>query len=211
MNPRPRPASYTIQNLLGPLADRSPPAGAAGAAVLILLRPHPRSPEVATLLMERAERAGDPGSGQISLPGGRAEAGDRDLAATALRESAEEVGLRVEALVGPPRYVATDPARAFGLTVAIFAAELRSDAAELTGQDPREVASTFWMPLRQLARTEPVERSTSSGPRAVEAAVYEGHVVWGFTRGVLRRFVGLDPPSSRGAPGSLAAPAALPP
>jgi len=60
------------------------------AAVAVLLS-FQGEPEV--LLMKRVDREGDPWSGQISLPGGRYEAEDRDLLATAIRETEEEVGI----------------------------------------------------------------------------------------------------------------------
>ena len=44
------------------------------------------------VLTERVDRGGHH-SGEVSFPGGSAEAGDADLVATALREAAEEVGL----------------------------------------------------------------------------------------------------------------------
>lgn len=58
------------------------------AAVAIVLA---RDPE-ALLLIRRAERAGDPWSGQMGLPGGRRGQADTDLLATAIREAHEEIG-----------------------------------------------------------------------------------------------------------------------
>src|SRR3989475_665994 len=55
------------------------------------------------LLIRRAVRAGDPWSGQVALPGGRREPTDRDLLATAIRETREDTGivlLRGEPLAG---------------------------------------------------------------------------------------------------------------
>lgn len=62
------------------------------AAVALVLVPHPDR----ILLVRRVEREGDPWSGQMALPGGRRDAADDDLLATAIRETAEEVGLRLQ-------------------------------------------------------------------------------------------------------------------
>ncbi|HEU4700285.1 MAG TPA: NUDIX domain-containing protein, partial [Gemmatimonadales bacterium] len=62
------------------------------AAVALVVTPAPDS----MLLIRRAERAGDPWSGHMALPGGRHSRGDADLAATAMRETAEEVGVRLD-------------------------------------------------------------------------------------------------------------------
>ena len=61
------------------------------AAVLILVYPDDDG-EARVVLTERADRGGHH-SGEVSFPGGRAEADDADLVATALREANEEVGL----------------------------------------------------------------------------------------------------------------------
>ena len=62
------------------------------AAVALLLVPDPDR----LLLIRRAERDGDPWSGQLALPGGRYHAADVDLLATAIRETEEETGIRLE-------------------------------------------------------------------------------------------------------------------
>lgn len=49
------------------------------------------------LLMRRAKRAGDPWSGDMSFPGGRMSAGDGTPQVTAIRETAEEIGLTIHA------------------------------------------------------------------------------------------------------------------
>src|SRR5205823_9920018 len=61
------------------------------AAVLVLLVPGDAG-EARIVLTERVV-GGRYHSGEVSFPGGRAEAEDADAAATALREAAEEVGL----------------------------------------------------------------------------------------------------------------------
>ncbi|MDO8419655.1 MAG: CoA pyrophosphatase [Rubrivivax sp.] len=82
------------------LANRSP----AHAAVLVPLVQ--RGDTLHVLLTRRTEHLRDH-AGQVSFPGGRSEAGDADPAATALRETEEEVGLprsRVEVIGQMPAY-----------------------------------------------------------------------------------------------------------
>jgi 8-oxo-dGTP pyrophosphatase MutT (NUDIX family) len=63
------------------------------AAVALVLVPHPDS----LLLIRRAERSGDPWSGQVGLPGGRRDPDDATLLSTAVREAVEEVGVHLPA------------------------------------------------------------------------------------------------------------------
>ncbi len=72
------------------LAERDEPY--KEAAVALVLRAVAED-DAEMLFIRRATRAGDPWSGQIGLPGGRFDASDASLEATALRETVEEVGL----------------------------------------------------------------------------------------------------------------------
>lgn len=67
------------------------PPTARKAAVLMLI--FPKNGEWHLVLTERTGNENDPHSRQISFPGGSAEAADVDLAATALRETHEEIGV----------------------------------------------------------------------------------------------------------------------
>jgi 8-oxo-dGTP pyrophosphatase MutT (NUDIX family) len=75
------------------LAGRTPRTveepGLARAAVALIVAPDPD----AILLIRRADRIGDPWSGQMGLPGGRNGPADADLLQTAIRETGEEVGI----------------------------------------------------------------------------------------------------------------------
>ena len=69
------------------LSDHSPPKMVwrrlmKRSAVAMVLQV--REGELHILMIKRAEREGDPWSGHVALPGGRQEAADRDLLATAL-------------------------------------------------------------------------------------------------------------------------------
>jgi 8-oxo-dGTP pyrophosphatase MutT (NUDIX family) len=176
-----------LQARLTTLSDEPLTPNRADAAVLIVLRLGPDGLEV--LAEQRAERTGDPWSGHVGLPGGRADPADTSMRATALRELREEVGLTPEELDGTPRVFDVRRARPSGLRVAVFAARLRASQAGEDRVDPDEVASTFWLPLATLQKTEPRPRSTLFGEIQVETVDFRGHVVWGFTLRLLRDFV----------------------
>src|SRR5258708_6880883 len=92
-------APTTWHDVRRALALRSPtrvaePA-ASRAAVALILREAARGLEL--LFIRRAEHDGDPWSGQMGFPGGRAEPDEPDLWSTAVRETAEEIDLHLEA------------------------------------------------------------------------------------------------------------------
>ena len=153
-----------------------------------------------TLLIQRTERPEDPASGQVGLPGGRVDPSDGPLVSTALRESEEEVGLGRADLVAPPKFVSIVPAPIFSMDVGVFAAELAASARPARAQSADEVARVFWLPSDALRSSTKVTRDTPRGPREVDAVIHEGHVLWGFTRRVLRGFFELEPfPGPEGA------------
>jgi len=188
VTPDPAPPCGSIDDLLARYPVERPPTSSAGAAVSIVLRDGETDVEV--LLIERASDPDDPASGQVALPGGHVSEEDGNLAQTALREMEEEVGLAEGDLVGEFHYVATLHARRFGLDVGVFAGRLRPDGRIPAPRSPAEVAHVFWLPRASLGITQRVERDTTVGIVPVNATVHGGHVLWGFTRRVLRQFFG---------------------
>jgi len=185
----PGTAPRELTELVGRFPALTPPVSAAGAAVVIVLRNG--DTEVETLLIERTERNDDPGSGQVAFPGGHVAESDGSLAATALRELHEEVGLARSDIAGDLRYVGTELAVRFGLRVAIFAAILSAEATAPTAYSRDEVAHVFWMPRSALSGSQPITRETSRGLAQVRATVFDEHILWGFTRRVLCQFFGI--------------------
>jgi len=122
-----------------PEADR-----VAQAAVAAVLRPGPE-----LLLIRRAVHDGDPWSGQVAFPGGRAEPGDRDPLAVAVRETREEVGLdlALARLLGPLPVQVTPPHLPVRMAVHPFVFGLPEAAPLGTSV---EVARTLWLPLADL-------------------------------------------------------------
>ncbi|HKI95485.1 MAG TPA: NUDIX domain-containing protein, partial [Gemmatimonadales bacterium] len=86
----------TIDSIRNALEDRSAVeasvAGALEAAVALTMAPDAGG-RLSILLIKRAERAGDPWSGQMALPGGRRDRVDATLEETARRETLEETGV----------------------------------------------------------------------------------------------------------------------
>lgn len=83
------PLDRLVRDLAARLPVRAEHPDRPHAAVALLLVPDPDR----LLLIRRAERAGDPWSGQLALPGGRRQREDEDLLATAIRETLEETAV----------------------------------------------------------------------------------------------------------------------
>jgi 8-oxo-dGTP pyrophosphatase MutT (NUDIX family) len=151
------------------------------AAVAVVLHDEP-APRV--LLMKRAERVGDPWSGQISLPGGGYQASDGDLRVTAIRETAEELGVGLESarLLGnlePLR--PSSGSRSIEITPFVFVTSVALEP--VCGP---EASAAFWLPLDQAASgaldgTYVYPDNQMSFP----SWSYEGHVIWGLTWRIL--------------------------
>ena len=139
------------------LASRPPqavtPAPGSRAAVALVLRAGAQDIEL--LLIRRAEHPLDPWSGQMAFPGGRAEPGDADLAATAVRETREEIGLDLDR--GGERLGRLDEVRAMArmrpmdLAITPYVFRLTRDAEVRLGG---EVTSVHWLPLGALLGAE---------------------------------------------------------
>jgi 8-oxo-dGTP pyrophosphatase MutT (NUDIX family) len=157
------------------------------AAVAIILTPQPDS----ILLIRRADRSGDPWSGHMALPGGRREPGDPDLAGTAMRETAEEVGveLRREDLAGSladviPRTPVLPP-----VAVRPFVFLLPERPAMRLNA---EVAQASWVPVDYLLRPDthhPVQLEVAGQSRQVQAYQLENAIIWGMTERILTSFL----------------------
>jgi len=153
------------------------------AATALVVADLPTGPEL--LLIERAHRAGDRFSGHMALPGGRTEPHDVDLAATAARETHEEVGV----LLGRPVGRLDDVAGPHGGRVAVFVHAV--DGRPPTVPEPAEVAEVVWLPLVHLLDPVNAVRHSHRGLGPVAGVRYERFTVWGMTRGILEGFAGL--------------------
>jgi 8-oxo-dGTP pyrophosphatase MutT (NUDIX family) len=154
-------------------------------AVLILL--YEQDGQIKFPLIKRQEYAGAH-SGQISLPGGKAEPGE-NMIETALREAEEEIGLDSSSVtvvgalsdffVIPSNFLVTPV-----VAVSTFIPEFHPD--------PREVARILNCDLGSLLHTEAIRSKEilAAGRFRMMAPHFdfEGEVVWGATAMILNEF-----------------------
>jgi 8-oxo-dGTP pyrophosphatase MutT (NUDIX family) len=163
------------------------------AAVALMLLGRPKGGGLETLFIKRAERAGDPWSRQVALPGGRHEPEDADLFVTAVRETREETGIDLANAeqLGTlddlyPRTPTLPP-----VVVRPFVFALADEPAIMPSD---EVEHAFWVPLERLV-TPGVRRDVTLRVRGVEQVfpAYDlgDEVIWGMTERILTPFLEL--------------------
>jgi 8-oxo-dGTP pyrophosphatase MutT (NUDIX family) len=177
-----------IQRLAAHLREHPPTAAAEPerllAAVALCIVPDPD----AILIIQRAPFPDDPWSGHMGLPGGRREPADEDLVATAIRETGEELGVRLDRtmLISAlddvhPRSRVASP---FLVRPFLFSLPTRQP---LTLSD--EVATAEWLPIARLL--DPVTYQTMTLTVGGESRTVPGYsldadrFIWGMTERVL--------------------------
>lgn len=151
------------------------------AAVLVPIVAHD---DALTLLFTRRTAHLSDHAGQISFPGGRAEAGDASPRETALRETVEEIGLapeRVEVLGYLSEYVTVTGYRVTPVVGLV-------DPPLALRVDELEVAEVFEVPLAVLLDPANHQRNRvvhQGIERQYYALPYGRHYVWGATAGML--------------------------
>lgn len=187
-----------VQRLEAALAARAPARAERDepfkeAAVALVL--HPLAGGSAELLIiRRANREGDPWSGQAGLPGGRLALSDASLEVTALRETLEEVGLDLRAqgrVLGAldelrPRTPVLPP-----IIVRPYVCVVESPAPLVLSD---EIAEARWIAIDRIFRPEARVRTTVTGRNyrmQAEAYQVDDLTIWGMTERILAGFEGL--------------------
>ena len=165
---RPRP----VAPLSGQAAVALVFAGADGALSLCFI--------------QRATHPRDPWSGQMALPGGRASPADGSLRDAAVRETREEVGLRLERCqyLGAGRVIPLVRAgRPMAGSVAPFAFYAGAEPPALE-PNPREVTAAYWIALAHLRdprNRAALERMANGATRRLPAIRFGRQLIWGMT------------------------------
>lgn len=170
------------------LRQMEPPPGATPRPAAVLLLLYPYLGELWLPLTVRSSRL-PAHRGEVSLPGGATDPEDADAAATALRETHEELGIdptsvtiwgRLSPFYIPPSNFQLSPVVGF------------SPAPPAITPSPYEVEQVFHVPLSRLLdpATVQVEEWTRRDIRMqVPFFALEGHKVWGATALLLSELV----------------------
>jgi 8-oxo-dGTP pyrophosphatase MutT (NUDIX family) len=158
------------------------------AAVLIPLYFNRDSLHV--VLTKRTDRV-EHHKGEISFPGGARDPDDRDLVETALRESAEEIGLlpqHVDVLGRVDDFITISQ---FHVTAYVGAID-PSQSPYLWRPAVHEVAEVLEVPLDHLYDPRNLsddERVLNGQRRRVPAYQFGEHLIWGATQRILQNFL----------------------
>ena len=136
-------------------------------------------------------------AGEISFPGGRKDAEDPDLSATALREAEEEIGLNPSKV----RLLGTLPTTstfATNYVIHPFVAKIPAGTAwTLSAKEVDEVLELPLAEVRAAKTTTNIERRGITFQ--TDAYIVEGNVIWGATARILAHlFDALLPPDVEG-------------
>jgi 8-oxo-dGTP pyrophosphatase MutT (NUDIX family) len=157
------------------------PENMRAAAVLVGIVDRPEAP---TLLMTVRSQHLRQHAGQISFPGGRLESFDADIAAAALRETHEEIGIDVSFI--QPLGFLTDTVVQTGFRITPVVAMIRPGFT--LKPDSTEVADVFEVPLSQALALDSY-RAQQRMVRDFQVDVWElpfgDYHIWGATAGIL--------------------------
>ena len=132
-------------------------------------------------MVKRASEPNDPWSGQIAYPGGRMEEIDKDTVDTAIRETFEEVGLRVtkKEVIGKLSEVRT---HVNNIVVTPYVS-FKSENKELELNS--EIVNDLWVPTKTFNVKRFKEMKIFHDQDIVKTRtcyIFEGQIIWGLTR-----------------------------
>jgi 8-oxo-dGTP pyrophosphatase MutT (NUDIX family) len=169
-----------IMSRLPQMPSQARAAALKPAAVLIPILGRASETVLLTLRTDHLESH----AGQVCFPGGRYQTTDPDLAATALREAEEEIGLS-------PQQVEIggflDPYMTITGFSVLPVVGFIAEPVQLN-PDAHEVAEIFEVPLAYLL--DPANRETrdvmrDGAPRQTYAIHFGRHMIWGATAGMI--------------------------
>lgn len=164
------------------------------AAVAIILRDGPFGTEF--LMMQRTQHKNDPWSGQMSFPGGKLDASDRDHKAAAIREAFEEVGVSLSERDYIGRIDDVYGLKANGVFSVHVACFVFKPVNGINLCANEEVADMVWVPFSHLqCRSNAVDyfhpHDTSLKMPAVLLNESKTQILWGLSLRMVLNFFGV--------------------
>ena len=161
------------------------------ASVALVIRETDVGPQI--LFIERARKKSDPWSGQVAFPGGNRDPGDADVMHTAIRETREEVGLRLlqqdcigrlDDQQGRTNY------QAIPLAISCFVFRFDQDCTLVNNY---EVADSFWTRLDHLQTPgNRISYQTDYSPEPYPGVKLDSRrVLWGLTYRFVENFLSI--------------------
>jgi len=137
------------------------------------------------LFIIRASNPNDRHSGQVAFPGGRHDSADTSLEHTALRETAEEIGVQEKHI----RIIGSLPAYVTVSDYAVTPVVAVMDWPQTLTLEPAEVASTVVLPVQWLKQRnnfslrarKTVDKYTNERHPVIVYKEQQGVVLWGAT------------------------------
>ncbi|EWG06886.1 MAG: Nudix hydrolase [Candidatus Aramenus sulfurataquae] len=120
------------------------------------------------LVVKRAERPGDPWSGDMALPGGRVKPGE-DCMEAALRECKEEIGFSPE-IIGFLGYYSPNNVK---VKVSAYLGRYKGEEIRINKD---EISAYFWVTKEELIEGD-------------SAFIYKGYRIWGMTYRIIRDYI----------------------
>ncbi len=193
---------FEIENIRQALANHNPvryPVGKTTrqAAVAAILKPD--GDHTQALFILRANKEGDPWSGQMAFPGGHIETSDASSVAAAIRETEEEIGLDLiqhGSYLGALDEVKANPRRR-QIDMVVSPHVFLLDNPDVEFSPNYEVADVLWGSLNDMyhgrAETE-TQFAMNDVVQSFPGYDVGGQVVWGLTMRMLEDvFTLLDP------------------
>ena len=162
-------------------------AGLRQSAVLVPLRYEDSSHESFEVILTRRSSELPSHAGQVSFPGGGYQDDDADIAATALRESFEEIGLAHDQVTVVGRLDDVQTITGYHVTPVVATVSTEATFAP----DESEVARVFTVPLNIILEAERWERHTHTfkgSQLEMWQILWDGETIWGVTAYMLRAF-----------------------
>ncbi|MGD9854915.1 MAG: CoA pyrophosphatase [Planctomycetaceae bacterium] len=191
------PLSKIRECLAGYHSEHQMDGAVRRAAVAMIVREPDGEPQI--LLIKRADKTGDPWSGQMAFPGGHLNAADFSARHAAERETLEEIGLdlavngRLIGTLEPQRPLIRITGIAMAVAPYVYELAPSHDRFELNS----EVAELHWAPIGPMLRHENLTRIDSElgGERlSLPGFNVDGRIVWGMTFRMLNRLFSLIDP-----------------